>query len=179
VTRRARQVSRLVAVERIAAARVAGKALLRLDPIELGDRNLAARIGKLGNLLGRGRMVVDLDESVTHDARQFRAFYEAMAERDVAIALRGFAAGRAQMADYAECPPQYVRFAPQMTSDLAGNSRRKKQVQAAIEAAGELDAQIIVTNVADVEHANLCRELGCHLAVGPQYGLPNATPQIR
>lgn len=56
---------------------------------------------------------------------------------------------------------------------------RKKQVQAAIEAAGELDAQIIVTNVADNEHAELCRELGCHLAVGPLYGAPNAAPQVR
>lgn len=179
VTRRARQVSRLVAVERIAAARVAGRALLRVDPIELGDRNLASRIGKLANLLGRGRIVVDLDESVTHDARAFRAFYEAMAERDVAVSLRGFAAGRAQMADYAECPPQFVRFAPQMTSDLPGSSRRKKQVQAAIEAAGELDAQIIVTNIADNEHAELCRELGCHLAVGPLYGAAHHTPQVR
>jgi EAL domain-containing protein (putative c-di-GMP-specific phosphodiesterase class I) len=179
VTRRARQVSRLVAIERIAAARVAGRALLRVDPIELGDRNLASRIGKLANILGRDRVVVDLDESVTHDARQFRTFCEAMAEREVAVSLRGFAAGRVQMADYAECPPKFVRFAPQMTSDLAGSSRRKKQVQAAIEAAGELDAQIIVTNIADNEHAELCRELGCHLAVGPLYGAPNAAPQVR
>ncbi|MEX2185329.1 MAG: EAL domain-containing protein [Pirellulales bacterium] len=179
VTRRARQVSRLVAIERIAAARVAGRALLRIDPIELGDHRLADRVGKLANLLGRGRVVVDLDESVTHDARQFRAFCEAMAQRDVAVSLRGFAAGRAQMADYADCPPQFVRFAPQMTSDLDGNSRRKKQVQAAIEAASELDAQIIVTNVADGEQAELCRELGCHLAVGTHFGGPHAAPQIR
>ncbi len=179
VTRRARQVSRLVAIERIAAARVAGRALLRVDPIELGDHTLATRLGKLANLLGRGRVVVDLDESVTHDARQFRAFCEAMAEQDVAVSLRGFAAGRAQMADYADCPPQFVRFAPQMTSDLAGNSRRKKQVQAAIEAASELDAQIIVTNVADDEQAELCRELGCHLAVGAYYGGLHPIPQVR
>lgn len=178
VTRRARQISRLVAIERIAAARVAGRALLRVDPIELGDHTLSDRIGKLASLLGRGRVVVDLDESVTHDARQFRAFCEAMAERDVAVSLRGFAAGRAQMADYAECPPQFVRFAPQMTSDL-GNSRRRKQVQAAIDAAAELDAQIIVTNIADAEQAELCRELGCHLAIGPHYGAAHATPQVR
>jgi EAL domain-containing protein (putative c-di-GMP-specific phosphodiesterase class I) len=168
-----------VAIERIAAARVAGRALLRIEPIELGDHTLADRVGKLANLLGRGRVVVDLDESVTHDARQFRAFCEAMAERDVAVSLRGFAAGRAQMADYADCPPQFVRFAPQMTSDLAGNSRRKKQVQAAIDAASDLDAQIIVTNIVDAEQAELCRELGCHLAVGSHFGAAHATPQVR
>jgi EAL domain-containing protein (putative c-di-GMP-specific phosphodiesterase class I) len=179
VTRRARQVSRLGAVERIAALRVGGRTLLRIDPIELADSALADRLGKLANLLGRGRVVVDLDESVTHDARQFRAFYQAMSERDVSVCLRGFAAGRAQMAAYGECPPQFVRFASSMTSDLTTNPRRQKQIEAAIAAAGEFDAQVIVTNIVDADQAAMCRDLGCGLAVGPLYGGPHSTPQLR
>jgi EAL domain-containing protein (putative c-di-GMP-specific phosphodiesterase class I) len=168
LTRRWHQLQRLLAVEQAAALPDGVSVLLGVSPYELGSSELADELLLLPPLVGGGqRLLVAIPDAAVSDAPAFHELCGRLRRGGFGIVHAVFAAGGAQLRQRRELAPDYVKLVGTLSRDLHASAPRRRQVRDVVEAAGEIGAAVIASDVRRAEEAAACRELGCTWAQGP------------
>jgi EAL domain-containing protein (putative c-di-GMP-specific phosphodiesterase class I) len=172
LTERMSQMHRLIAAEHI--ARLPDDALLfvRLQPSEVGADQLPQALARLLATAGGKRIVAEIPDSAVVDIPYFRDFRSKLRELKIGVAYDGFAGSPHQIKAQAEFAPDYLKLAMALVRGVDKSTQRQQQIQALVEAATEINTQLIAVGVYTENEARTCLELGCKLAQGEHFGRP-------
>jgi EAL domain-containing protein (putative c-di-GMP-specific phosphodiesterase class I) len=145
------------------------KLLVGVVPQELDAADLADSLLRLSDVVGRGRLVIELPDAAVSDAPMLRDLCGQLRAAEIGIAHVGFSAGGGQLRQRKEFAPDYLKLVGALSRELHHSGPHRRQVEEIMAAAQELGAQVIAAEVRREEEAEACRELGCHLAMGPYF----------
>lgn len=173
---RAQQVYRLLSAE--AFLNLDADALLfvdlKTDEVERGQA-LEAHLHRISNLVGEKRLVVGLPANAVSDYQRVRDFRDRLKNAGFRLALLNFLGARPQVMALADSPPDFLVLAPNLVTDLHGNSRQSRQLQAVHEACLEIGTRPIVSGVKNREDEDDCFKLGFRLVATERLGRPMST----
>lgn len=172
LTERIHHVHRLVAAEQAAKLPGSVSLFLSLRPAEVGADALPHSLARLKSLLPNKPIVAGIPDSAVADIPYFRSFLDRLREMQIQVAYDGFAAGQAQVKAHKDMAPDFIKLAPMLARGIDRSSERQRQLRALVEAAEEINAQLIATGIHSENEAETCREMGCRLAQGDHYGRP-------
>lgn len=175
LTGRLHQLFRMVAVEEAASALKEARLFVKLDPAEIGTRGLSETLGRLQSIYsGHRGLVVEVPDSAVCNTHHFRQFVHRLRALGVSLAFDGFASGKAQIMEFKEFPPDYVKLAPSVVRAIDRSSDRQRQVRSVVGAGKNIGCEVIAAGVNTKGEAAACRELGCQYAQGDQAGPPQS-----
>jgi EAL domain-containing protein (putative c-di-GMP-specific phosphodiesterase class I) len=169
LTMRLQQLRRLTAAEHALSLPQESKLFLGIVPHELGAEELAESLLQLGQVVGQGRLVVELPDSAVSDAPMLMNLCEQLRAAEIGIAHVGFSAGGGQLRQRKEFAPNYLKLVGSLAHELHQSAPRRRQVQDIVIAARDLGAKVIVADVRREEEAAACLELECDLGVGSYF----------
>ncbi len=166
---RLHQLRRLTAAEQALSLPHDSKLFVGIAAHELGADELAESLLQLGQVVGRGRLVVELPDSVVSDTPMLQKLCEQLRAADIGIAHVGFSTGGGQLRQRKEFAPNYLKLIGTLARELHQSGPRRRQVQDIVIAARDLGVRVIAADVRRQEEADACRELECDLGVGPYF----------
>lgn len=169
LTMRLHQLRRLTAAEQALNLPPEAKVFVGIAPHELGTDELAESLLQLGQVVGRGRLVVELPDGVVSDAPILLKLCEQLRAEEIGIAHVGFSAGGGQLRQRKDFAPDYLKLIGTLSRELHQSAPRRRQVQDIVIAARDLGVRVIADDVRRQEEADACRELECDLGVGPYF----------
>jgi EAL domain-containing protein (putative c-di-GMP-specific phosphodiesterase class I) len=170
LTERMSQLHRLVAAEHVARLPSAALLFVNLQPAEVGADLVPESLARLAAVAGGKRIVAEIPDSAVVDIPYFRDFRSRLRELEIGVAYDGFAASPHQIKAQAEYAPDYLKLAPALVRGVDKSTQRQQQIVALLEAAQELNVQLIAVGVHSENEARTCREIGCRLGQGDHFG---------
>jgi pSer/pThr/pTyr-binding forkhead associated (FHA) protein len=143
-TSRLRHLQRLLAAEKVAG--LPDKDALVFLPLaasEVHEDWAASCLGPLQRIVGSHRLVLELASSAACDIPYFRDFLQALREYGVSIAYSGFAGSAAQVREFANIPPDYLKFSPSVLAMRSSRDSSRNPVRGAISACREFGCRAI------------------------------------
>lgn len=172
LTERMSQLHRLLAAEHIARLPDATLLFVRLQPSEVGADMLPESLARLLKTAGDKRIVAEIPDSAVVDIPYFRDFRSRLRGMEIGVAYDGFAGSPHQIKAQADFAPDYLKLSMALVRGVDKSTQRQQQIQALVEAAREIKAQVIAVGVHTENEARTCHELGCRLAQGDHFGRP-------
>jgi EAL domain-containing protein (putative c-di-GMP-specific phosphodiesterase class I) len=169
LTLRLQQLRRLTAAEHALGLPHDSGLFVGIVPHELGAEELGESLLQLAQVVGQGRLVVELPDSAVSDAPMLLGLCEQLRAAGVGIAHVGFSAGGGQLRQRKEFAPDYLKLVGSLARELHQSGPRRRQIQDIVIAARDLGTKVIVADVRREEEADACRELECDLAVGEYF----------
>lgn len=170
LTERMSQLHRLIAAEHISRLPNATMLFVNLQPAEVGADLLPETLARLAEIAGGKKIVAEIPDSAVVDIPYFRDFRSRLRELGIGVAYDGFAASPHQIKAQAEYAPDYLKLSPALVRGVDKSTQRQQQIKALVEAAQELQVQLIAVGVYSENEARTCRDIGCRLAQGDHFG---------
>lgn len=172
LTERMSQLHRLVAAEHVARITNGGLLFVNLQPAEVGADFLPGSLTRLAQLAGGKKIVAEIPDSAVVDIPYFRDFRAKLRELGIGVAYRDFAGSPHQIKAQAEFAPDYLKVSAALIRGIDKSTQRQQQVKSLVDAARDLNVQLIAVGVHSENEARTCNEIGCRLAQGDHFGHP-------
>jgi EAL domain-containing protein (putative c-di-GMP-specific phosphodiesterase class I) len=170
---RVRRLFRRLAVEQSASLPAAGRLLLAVAAAELNQARLLEELIELqAELAPARRLVIEIPDSAVRLSPEFMRQHKAFREVGIEIAFDDYASSKAQILERQEIAADFLKLAPSMVRSIHRGEDRQRQVQLIISTSEQLGCRVIATGIDSEEDLRLCQELGCGLAQGELWGLP-------
>ncbi len=179
LTERISQQHRLVAAEQARQLDEDLRLFFALQVSEVSADFLPETLSRLSTILGqRHQIVAEIPETAVCDIPYFRQFLEQLRERNIEVAYSRFASGPAQVGEWTNIRPDYLKLMPATVQGISRASDGWRHLQSVIQAVGELQCSTIAAGVTDDADAECLRELGCVYGQGSRYGEPMEMVEI-
>lgn len=170
LTERISHLHRMVAAEHMAKLPAGTMLFVNLQPAEVGADAIPDSLVRLQQLARGKRIVAEIPDSAVVDIPYFREFRNKLRELGVGVAYDGFAGSPHQIKAQREFAPDYLKLAPVLARGVDRSTQRQQQIQAMVEAAGEIGVSLIADGVHTENEAQTCAKLGCKLGQGDHFG---------
>lgn len=172
---RVRRLFRRMAVEQSAALPHAGRLLLALTASELHQGGLVEELLRLQAGLATGqRIVAEIPDSAVRHSPDFIRLRAALRDAGIEVAYDDYASSKAQILERQDIAPDFLKLAPSMVRSIHRGEDRQRQVQLIVSTSEQTGCRVIATGIDSEEDLRLCLEMGCGLAQGELWGLPQA-----
>ncbi len=176
---RLRQLFRRLAVEESVSLPSGERLLLAITAAEAAEPSLIGHLCQLRNFVGSSRqIVVEIPDSAVRGTADFRALLACLRDVQIQVAYDGYASGKARIAEHKDVAPDYLKLAPSMFKSIHTGADRQRQVQLIVRASQDIDSAVIATGIDSEADLDVCRELGCTLAQGEQFGPPQSVSTL-
>lgn len=144
---------------------------LRVHQSEFGGNSLIDSLESVAEILAdRHQLVVTVPSAAVGLTSYFTEFRARLSGIGALVAFDHFEAGPAQLGQWADAPPDFLKLAPSLTLDIAQERQRRRLLTWLLDAAAERHIRVISTGLKDEAEVQLHRELGCRLGEGPVFG---------
>lgn len=175
LTERINQQHRLVAAEMARQLDDDTRLFFSLQVSEVSADFLPESLSRLAEIIEhRHKMVAEIPETAVCDIPYFRQFVEQLRERNIDIAYGGFCGGPAQLADWSNVAPDYLKLAPTLVKGISRASGGWRKIQTLIQATRELGCAVIADGIEDDADVQCLCELGCQYGQGDHFGCPES-----
>lgn len=159
------ELARAVAIQNAAQLPGASHLFLPLESFEMGLDDLPVSLNRLRQTTPADKeLVVEIPATAACDIPYFRELLRSIRKLDIAIAYNGFAGGPAQIHQFHDIAPDYLKLSTSTTDGISRNANRQRQLQTIVRAAAEIDCDLIAVDVQMAETADVCRDLGFRFA---------------
>ena len=144
---------------------------LRVHQSEIGGDLLTESLESLAEILcNRHQLVVTVPASVVGLTSYFAEVRKCLLETGALIAYDHFEASPAQLSQWSQEPPDFVKLAPSLTVGVGRERQRRRLLTSLLDTAIDLQIRIVATGLQDDSDVQVCQELGCPLGEGPIFG---------
>ena len=174
-TDRMRQLFRRLAVEDAQSLPHGGRLLLAITATECGSPALVGQLCQLRDALGeRWQIGVEIPDAAVHNTADFRALLASLRDEQIQVAYDGCASSKAQIIERKDVAPDFLKLVPSMFRSIHRGEDRQRQVQFIVRASHDVGCTVIATGIDTQADLNVCRDIGCTLAQGGQFGQPQS-----
>ena len=144
---------------------------LHVHQSEIGGELLIESLESLAEILSdRHQLVVTVPASAVGLTSYFTEVRRRLTEIGALVAYDHFEAGPAQLSQWSQTPPDFVKLAPSLTNGIGQERHRRRLLTSLLDTAVDLQIRIITTGRQDDPDVQICKELGCPLAEGSVFG---------
>ena len=124
--------------------------------------------------LPRGRMGFEVVESIFFDAPDASTLKRIsdIKDRGIDIEIDDFGSGHASIIGVVQLHPSTLKIDRYLIQDIIDNPVQQKLVKAIIEIGNSLNLKVVAEGIETMEHAAVCKELGCDVLQGYFFGRP-------
>lgn len=144
---------------------------LRVHQAEIGGDLLTESLESLAEILSnRHQLIVTVPASAVGLTSYFTEVRKRLAEIGALIAYDHFEASPAQLSQWSDEPPDFVKLAPSLTTGIGRERQRRRLLTSLLDTAFDLQIRIVATGLQDDSDVQVCQELECPLGEGPVFG---------
>jgi EAL domain-containing protein (putative c-di-GMP-specific phosphodiesterase class I) len=169
---RMRQLFRRVAAEE-AVNLPGGRLFLAIAASEVAGQSLVSHLCQLRELVGANhQIVVEIPDNAVRKTADFREFLAQLRGAQFQVAYDGYATGKAQIVEHKEIAPDFLKLAPAVFKNIHRGHERQRQVELIVRACQDVGSTVIASGIDNNEDLSVCLEMGCKLAQGTPFGIP-------
>jgi len=176
---RLRQLFRRLAAEEAVGLPHGGRLLLAITAAETAKPSLVDHLSQLCELIGSGRqLVVEIPDGAVRSTADFKILLACLRDAQIQVAYDDYASSKSQITDRKDVAPDFLKLAPSMLRSIHRGIDRQRQVQLIVRASHDLGCTVIATGIDNEADLKVCRDLGCKLAQGEQFGHPQSLTSL-
>ncbi len=144
---------------------------LRLHQSEIGGDSLIESLESLAEILSdRHQLVVTVPAASAGLTSYFSEIRRRLSEIGALVAYDDFEASPAQLSQWSNEPPDFVKLAPSLVTGIGQQRQRRRLLTSLLDTGVDLQIRMVATGLRDDLDVQVCQELGCPLGEGPVFG---------
>lgn len=142
-------------------------------PLESPSVDLIPSIQGLQKQYPHTPIVVEIHEAAIHDEYTMRETAKSLRDMNVEIAYDDFGAGQARLVELVKIPPDYLKFDMGLIRNIdKADSQQRRMLKMLVDMANDIPTITLAEGIETPAEADVCTELGFHLAQGYFFGRP-------
>ncbi len=153
---------------------------LNMHPVELSQPGFLESLDDLRRMAPLQDLALEIHESCLTRPSALAELGRLLSERDISLAYDDFGAGQARLLEFAEAPPQYLKFDRRLVAgiDNADMLKRQRLLSSLVAMARDLRVKTVAEGIETATEAEVCGGIGFSHAQGYWLGQPVALEQL-
>jgi EAL domain-containing protein (putative c-di-GMP-specific phosphodiesterase class I) len=142
-------------------------------PLESPSVDLIPSIAILRDKYPTTPIVVEIHEGAVHDERTMADTAKALRDLGAELAYDDFGAGQARLVELVKVPPDYLKFDMCLIRNIdKADANQRRMLKILVDMARDIPTITLAEGIETREEAEVCRDIGFHLAQGYYFGKP-------
>lgn len=140
-------------------------------PLESPTVDLIPSISILQERYPHIPIVVEIHEGAVHDIHTMSETAKAIRDLGAELAYDDFGAGQARLVELVQVPPDYLKFDMCLIRNIdKADTQQRRMLKMLVDMANDIPTMTLAEGIETAAEAEVCRDLGFHLAQGYYYG---------
>ena len=140
-------------------------------PLESPTVDLIPSISILQQRYPHIPIVVEIHEGAVHDIHTMSETAKAIRDLGAELAYDDFGAGQARLVELVQVPPDYLKFDMCLIRNIdKADAQQRRMLKMLVDMANDIPTMTLAEGIETAAEAEVCRDLGFHLAQGYYYG---------